>query len=64
LTGRYPGLERGESAAVPNPRPIVILKTSAGEIRIRLEPEKAPTTVENFLAYVDSATTRGPSSIR
>jgi len=33
--------------------PLVLLETSAGEILIELFPDKAPKTVENFLAYVD-----------
>ena len=33
---------------------IVRLDTSAGIIDIKLFPEKAPVTVENFLAYVDA----------
>ena len=32
----------------------VKLVTSAGDITLRLFPEKSPVTVENFLAYVDS----------
>jgi cyclophilin family peptidyl-prolyl cis-trans isomerase len=55
LTGRYPGIEAASSPdlmATPL-RPQVVLKTSAGDIRIRLEPEKAPATVENFLNYVE-----------
>ena len=36
------------------PTPEVIIKTSDGDITVRLNPEKAPVTVENFLAYVDS----------
>ncbi|MDY0011672.1 MAG: peptidylprolyl isomerase [Rhodocyclaceae bacterium] len=32
--------------------PVVELQTSAGPIAIELYPEKAPRTVENFLAYV------------
>ena len=35
------------------PNPLVLLETSAGEILIELFPDKAPKTVENFLAYVD-----------
>ncbi|WP_439859179.1 peptidylprolyl isomerase [Pseudomonas sp. MBLB4136] len=35
-------------------KPKVLLTTSAGEIEIELEAEKAPISVENFLAYVDS----------
>jgi cyclophilin family peptidyl-prolyl cis-trans isomerase len=32
--------------------PVVALQTSKGEIRIELDPERAPNTVENFLTYV------------
>jgi peptidyl-prolyl cis-trans isomerase A (cyclophilin A) len=34
--------------------PIVIFSTTLGDITIELYPDKAPMTVENFLAYVDS----------
>lgn len=34
--------------------PIVELKTTLGEIRLELYPNKAPVTVENFLSYVNS----------
>jgi cyclophilin family peptidyl-prolyl cis-trans isomerase len=33
--------------------PVVIMETSEGTIKIELWPDKAPKTVENFLAYVD-----------
>lgn len=33
--------------------PVVVMETSKGTIKIELYPEKAPNTVENFLAYVD-----------
>jgi len=36
------------------PHPTVTLNTSYGDIRIELFPEDAPTSVENFLAYVES----------
>jgi peptidyl-prolyl cis-trans isomerase A (cyclophilin A)/peptidyl-prolyl cis-trans isomerase B (cyclophilin B) len=44
-------------AATPTPAPppagpVVSLVTSLGEIRIALRPDKAPTTVGNFLKYV------------
>ncbi len=39
-------------AAGPNPQ--VLIRTSAGDIRVELYPEESPKTVENFLAYVDS----------
>jgi cyclophilin family peptidyl-prolyl cis-trans isomerase len=57
LSGRYPGLETAaeNKDLLSTPlRPHVILKTTAGDIRVRLEPEKAPATVENFLTYVDN----------
>jgi len=34
--------------------PLVLLETSSGDILIELFSDKAPKTVENFLAYVDS----------
>ncbi|MEK9543009.1 MAG: peptidylprolyl isomerase, partial [Luminiphilus sp.] len=34
--------------------PVVKLVTSSGDITLKLYPEKAPVTVENFLSYVDS----------
>jgi peptidyl-prolyl cis-trans isomerase A (cyclophilin A) len=34
--------------------PVVLLKTSAGDIKIELFPDKAPKTVANFLSYVKS----------
>jgi peptidyl-prolyl cis-trans isomerase A (cyclophilin A) len=38
--------------AAENPR--VLLTTSAGEIVVELQPDDAPLSVKNFLAYVDS----------
>jgi len=34
--------------------PTVLVKTSKGDITIELYPDKAPLTVQNFLAYVDA----------
>jgi peptidyl-prolyl cis-trans isomerase A (cyclophilin A)/peptidyl-prolyl cis-trans isomerase B (cyclophilin B) len=34
--------------------PKVLIKTSLGDITVELYPDKAPKTVENFLAYVNS----------
>ncbi|RMF92495.1 MAG: peptidylprolyl isomerase A [Candidatus Schekmanbacteria bacterium] len=34
--------------------PVVLMKTTLGEIEIELYPEKAPETVKNFLAYVNA----------
>jgi hypothetical protein len=36
-----------------DPFPEVTLRTSAGTIKLKLNAEKAPRTVDNFLAYVD-----------
>ena len=35
-------------------KPMVVFSTTLGEVTIELYPEKAPITVENFLAYVDA----------
>ena len=35
-------------------KPIVVMETSKGVIRIELYPEHAPRTVQNFLGYVNS----------
>lgn len=34
-------------------KPLVIMKTSYGDVWIQLDTEKAPITVEHFLSYVD-----------
>jgi cyclophilin family peptidyl-prolyl cis-trans isomerase len=34
-------------------KPIVVMETSLGTVKIELDPEKAPDTVKNFLSYVD-----------
>jgi cyclophilin family peptidyl-prolyl cis-trans isomerase len=34
-------------------KPVVVMETSEGTIKIELWPDKAPKTVENFLSYVD-----------
>ncbi len=38
----------------PTKNPIVSIKTSEGDITMRLFADKSPATVANFLAYVDS----------
>lgn len=43
----------GATVADAGEAPIVQLSTTAGEIRIRLLPDKAPRTVENFLQLAD-----------
>jgi peptidyl-prolyl cis-trans isomerase B (cyclophilin B) len=41
-------------ASTPQVPPEVVLETNMGSITIRLDSEKSPKTVENFLAYVNS----------
>ena len=38
--------------AVPE-KPVVLMKTSMGDVKIELWPDKAPITVKNFLRYTD-----------
>lgn len=40
--------------AVAADAPGVLIQTSKGDIQVELDPERAPKTVENFLAYVDA----------
>jgi cyclophilin family peptidyl-prolyl cis-trans isomerase len=47
-------LPQPAAATVPAGNPVVILKTTKGEIDIELYPDKAPITVANFLQYVKS----------
>lgn len=49
--GGHAGNAGAVSGLAANPR--VLIKTSAGDITVELEPGKAPATVKNFLAYVD-----------
>ena len=53
-----PAAEQGEQQSKQSEqsreaKPVVILDTSHGVIKMELYPGKAPVTVENFLAYVD-----------
>ena len=56
-----PGDEATTVAAEPTPEPeqaketdMVLIKTTLGDIKVKLAADKAPLTVANFLAYVDS----------
>jgi len=44
----------GVAPSAKKKNPVVILETSKGKITLELNQEKAPKTVENFLAYVAS----------
>ena len=39
--------------AVEGGNPVVVMKTSMGEVKIELDKAKAPVTVDNFLGYVN-----------
>jgi cyclophilin family peptidyl-prolyl cis-trans isomerase len=41
------------SVAAAADKPVVVMETSLGTIKIELDPEKAPISVKNFLSYVD-----------
>ncbi|MEM1166736.1 MAG: FKBP-type peptidyl-prolyl cis-trans isomerase [Planctomycetota bacterium] len=45
--------QNAEAPAVEPERPVVAVETSAGLLLIELHPDAAPTTVENFLGYVE-----------
>jgi peptidyl-prolyl cis-trans isomerase A (cyclophilin A) len=51
LIASAPAFSQAASQAV---HPNVLLKTSEGDIRVELYPEKAPKSVANFLDYVKS----------
>ena len=48
---RRPAAEPAKLAA--DPSPIVVIRTSCGDIQVRLDRQHAPQTVANFLEYVD-----------
>jgi cyclophilin family peptidyl-prolyl cis-trans isomerase len=41
------------AAAAAQTNPVVVIKTTNGDITVELDPVKAPVTVQNFLSYVD-----------
>jgi len=51
LTGAFMAFS-GAAASAANPK--VLMKTSKGDITIELYRDKAPVTVQNFLAYVET----------
>ena len=44
----------GGPAGAGDKNPVVLMKTSMGDIKIELNEKKAPITVKNFLEYVDA----------
>ena len=49
-----PVLPVAAETAPDTPAPEVLIRTSEGDITLRLYPDKSPLTVANFLTYVDS----------
>lgn len=45
--------ENDKKAVEQSGSPVVLIKTSMGDIEVQLDPAKAPKTVKNFLQYVD-----------
>jgi len=56
LIANAPAFAQGQAATA---HPQVLFKTSEGDIRVELYPEKAPKTVDNFLQYVKSGQYNG-----
>ncbi len=50
----YGGAVSAFAAGSPAKAPVVLMKTSMGDVKIQLDPQKAPITVKNFLEYVKS----------
>ncbi len=46
------GVASGADSTPKREKPVVLLETSLGHIKIALDPDKAPVSVKNFLAYV------------
>lgn len=46
------GLGVASAADRPAKNPVVIMETSMGNVKIQLDPQKAPVSVQNFLDYV------------
>ncbi len=45
------GVACGADSAPKRGKPVVLLETSLGNIKVALDPDKAPISVKNFLAY-------------
>ena len=49
-----PGMSETAKSKQRGGKRMVVFSTTLGEVTLELFPEKAPITVENFLAYVDA----------
>jgi peptidyl-prolyl cis-trans isomerase A (cyclophilin A) len=48
------GVVMAVAADHPAKSPVVLMETSMGNVKIQLDPQKAPISVNNFLDYVKS----------
>jgi peptidyl-prolyl cis-trans isomerase A (cyclophilin A) len=48
------GVVMAATADLPAKNPVVLMETSMGNVKIQLDPQKAPISVKNFLYYVKS----------
>jgi peptidyl-prolyl cis-trans isomerase A (cyclophilin A) len=48
----YGGATLSAGAATASKQPVVLMETSMGNVKIQLDPQKAPISVRNFLDYV------------
>jgi peptidyl-prolyl cis-trans isomerase A (cyclophilin A) len=48
------GVVQAAAADHPVKNPVVLMETSMGNVKIHLDPQKAPISVKNFLDYVKS----------
>jgi peptidyl-prolyl cis-trans isomerase A (cyclophilin A) len=48
------GVNQAVAADYPAKTPVVLMETSMGNVKIQLDPQKAPVSVQNFLDYVKS----------
>lgn len=54
LSGPQLGMPASGAGAMPSAEPVVAIETSLGTITVKLLPDRAPITVQNFLSYVQS----------
>ncbi|HEX2769962.1 MAG TPA: peptidylprolyl isomerase [Geobacteraceae bacterium] len=50
----FSGVVMAAAADLPAKNPVVLMETSMGNVKIQLDPQKAPISVKNFLDYVKS----------
>jgi len=50
----FSGVVMAAAADRPAKKPVVLMETSMGNVKIQLDPQKAPISVKNFLDYVKS----------